>query len=116
MRDKLPPLWKLSARILVLVHQAADRFPRKHRYSIGTEIRDDARQVRRLVVKAWRDRGARLQRLEDLVAAVDDLKDSMQLGQELKAFGSFAEFEAVMREIHEAGRQAGKLDPAADGP
>jgi hypothetical protein len=43
----------------------------------------------------------------ELCSAVDDLKISMQLGKTVKAFGSFAEFEALAKLVHELGQQSG---------
>lgn len=83
------------------------RFPRFHRYSSGADLRSQAMQVARCVHKAWRDPHQRLARVLELCSAVDDLKISMQLGKAVKAFGSFAEFEALAKLVHELGQQSG---------
>ena len=83
------------------------RFPRFYKYSIGADLRAFAMQVARCVHKAWRDADQRLARVEELCSAVDDLKISMQLGQAVKAFGSFAEFEALAKLVNELGQQSG---------
>jgi hypothetical protein len=89
------------------VENAVRRFPRYHKYSIGADLRAYAMQVARCVHKAWRDPNQRLARVEELCSAVDDLKISMQLGKAVKAFGSFAEFEALAKMVNELGQQSG---------
>lgn len=107
MFDRAPPIARLSHRILADVENAVHRFPRFHKYSIGADLRAYAMQIARGIHKAWRDPGHRLDRVLELCSAVDDLKISMQLGKAVKAFGSFAEFEALAKLVHELGQQSG---------
>lgn len=107
MFNGAPPIARLSHRILADVENAVRRFPRFHKHQIGADLRAFAMQVARCIHKAWRDPGERLARVSELCAAVDDLKISMQLGKAVKAFGSFAEFEALARLVNELGQQSG---------
>ena len=107
MFDRAPPIAKLSHRILADVENAVRRFPRFHKYQIGADLRAYAMQTARCIHKAWRDPDQRLARVLELCSAVDDLKISMQLGKAVKAFGSFAEFEALAKLVHELGSQSG---------
>jgi hypothetical protein len=61
-------------------------------------------EVARLAHRAWRDRDATLDALSD---EIDDLKLRLQLGQQVKAFVSFAQFEALARSLNDLGRQCG---------
>jgi len=106
MRE-LPPIAKLSERLLLDIEQAVGRFVRKHRYSIGADLRSQAMQVRRLVDRAWRDRAQLLHWTTELVWAIDDLKLTLQLGSQLRAFNSFVQFEGLIRTTEDLGRQAG---------
>lgn len=83
------------------------RFARFHKYNVGTDLRTGAMQVARCIHKAWRDPDQRLARVGELCSVVDDLKISLQLGKEVKAFGSFAEFEAIAKLVNELGQQSG---------
>lgn len=107
MFDRLPAIARLSHRILADVENAVRRFPRFHKYSVGADLRAHSMQVARSVHKAWRDADQRLQLVRELGGAVDDLKISMQLAKQVQAFGSFAEFEALARLVHELGQQSG---------
>jgi hypothetical protein len=107
MFDRSPPIARLSHRILADVENAVRRFPRFHKFSVGADLRFQAMQVARCIHKAWRDPEHRLPRVMELCSAVDDLKISMQLGKQVRAFGSFAEFEALARLVNELGQQSG---------
>jgi hypothetical protein len=107
MFAQAPPIARLSHRILADVENAVRRFPRFHKYSIGADLRAHAMQIARCIHKAWRDPEHRLARVMELCSAVDDLKISMQLGKAVKAFGSFAEFEALAKLVNELGQQSG---------
>ena len=107
MFNSLPPIARLAQRILADIENAVRRFPRYHRYSVGADLRAQAMGVTRCVHRAWRDPDQKLDRVRELAAAIDDLKITMQLGQQVNAFGSFKEFEAIARLINDLGRQSG---------
>lgn len=107
MNPGLPAIAKQSARVAAAIEEAVTRFPRRHKYGLGADLRGNAVQVMRAVRKAWRERSRQLQRVHELSAAIDNLKDSMMLADAVKAFGSFAEFEAVARLVNDLGRQCG---------
>jgi hypothetical protein len=106
MRE-LPPIAKLSERLLLDVEQAVRRFVRYHRYALGADLRRQAAEVRRLVDRAWRDKPRQLHWTTELVWAIDELKLSLQLGSQLRAFASFGQFEGLIRTTEDLGRQAG---------
>jgi hypothetical protein len=102
-----PPIVKLAERVMVDIENVVRGFSRYHKYTVGTELRDHARQVTRCAHRAWRDHESRACWLNQLVFAVDDLKLTLQLSQRLKAFKSFAQFEALARLVSDLGRQCG---------
>ena len=89
------------------VERAVRAFPRYHKYSRGQELRQQCRDVVRLCYRAWRARGEQHTVLPALVEGIDDIKISLQLGSQLRAFRSFAAFEALLRIALDLGRQAG---------
>lgn len=107
MKSELPAIAKHTARVAACIEEAVTRFPRRHRYALGADLRGNAMQVMRAVRKAWRERSRQLQRVYELSGAIDDLKDSMMLAESVSAFGSFREFEAVSRLVNELGKQCG---------
>ncbi|SRR5579871_209872 len=107
MRSQLPPIVKSAARVTAVIEEAVSRFPRRHRYTAGADLRQAARDVNRRAHYAWRDRKAQLQRVRELVLAVDDLKLELQLAKDINAFVSFAQFEAIAELVSSLGRQVG---------
>ena len=102
------PIWRDSARLGLLIEEAVRGFSRYHKYTLGSDLRRQAMRVRRLLVRALNAAGAeRPRQVERLSLAVDDLKFMLQLGQELRAFQSFRQFEAIAELAVEVGRQSG---------
>ena len=107
MSANLPPIVKLAERLMLEVERAVRAFPRYHKYSLGQELRQQCRDVVRLCYRAWRARDQQQVLLPALVEGVDDIKLSLQLGSQLRAFRSFDQFEALLRVALDLGRQAG---------
>ncbi len=106
MERKDIPIWRDANRLLLEIEQAVRHFPRYHKYTLGTEMRQQAMKICQLVGRAWRDKSHAPEILPRLVMAVDDLKIQLQLGRELQAFRNFAEFERL------AGLAVGWNEPA----
>jgi hypothetical protein len=107
MTFTLPPIVKQAERVLVEIEQAASRFPRRFKYTVGADLRKQAMEVCRIAHRAWRDRGRQAEWVSRLVFAVDDLKITLQLGSRIQAFASFAQFEMLARLVSDLGKQAG---------
>lgn len=105
--NQLPEIAKKSERLLVDIEQAVHGFYRYHKYSIGSDLRNQAMAVVRLCHRAWRDRSNQAQRVSDLIWAIDELKLTTQLGSHIRAFKSFRQFELIIRAAEEIGRCAG---------
>jgi hypothetical protein len=106
-RFQLPPIVKAAERLLVDIENAVRRFPRYHRYQIGADLRTQAMQAYRVANRAWRDRAHQRRWVEQLVWAIDELKQYLQTAKLLHAFTSFAQFEELARQAHGLGAQAG---------
>ncbi len=88
------PIWCDATRLLVETENAVRKFPRYHKYAVGAELRRQAMNLCRSIVRAAA-RGHAAAELDRLVFAVEDT--SIQLAKELKAFVSFAEFARAAR-------------------
>ena len=86
MAHELPPIVKDAERLLVDIEQAVARFVRNHRYALGTDLRRQATEVLRHCNRAWRDRSRQRHWVGELVWAIDELKLSLQIGQQLRVF------------------------------
>ena len=102
-----PPIVKLAERLLLDVERVVRSFPRYHKYAVGAELRADARKVAQLAHRAWRQRARQAELVTRLVWAVDDMKITMQLASQLRAFESPGQFEALARIARDLGKQVG---------
>jgi len=107
MTFHLPPAVRLAETLARDIELAVSGFERAHRHTFGAQLRTDMWAVLTTANRAARKRDQRAQLLERLVDEVDDLKQRMQLGQRLRQFSSFGQFEALMRSAIELGRQVG---------
>ena len=107
MTFELPPIVKLSERLLVDVEQAVRRFARFHKYTFGSNLRHAAFDLATHANKAWTDREHRDEWLRQLDVAVDDVKLLLRLGKTIRAFSSFGQFEHLARTAHGIGQQVG---------
>jgi hypothetical protein len=101
------PIWRDANRLLLAIEQAVRAFPRYHKYTLGTELRRQAMQVCRLIMRAADQRAEQARWLGQLVVAIDDLKLSVQLAKELEAFRHFQEFQTVAELAVAVGKQCG---------
>lgn len=86
LQAAMPPIVRLAETVLLECETVVRGFSRSHKYTIGTDIRQQAMQVLRLAHRAWRMRKQQTELVRQLVWAVDDLKISLQLGKQLAAF------------------------------
>lgn len=126
------PLWRDANRLLLPIEQAVRDFdagrpgltrcaqpavaqmrsrricPRRHKYSLVKDMRRLAMTISQLVRRAA-PREDQVARVTRLVEAVDDLKLQIQLGNELQAFQSFKQFQAITDLAVVVGKQSGSL-------
>ncbi len=104
---KAIPIWRDATALLLDIEQVVRHFPRYHKYTLGTELRQQGMLICKLVHRAWNYRAQAETYLAELVLAVDDLKLQLQLAKELQAFRNFAEFERLSRLTLQIGKQSG---------
>ena len=103
------PLWRDAQRLLLEVELAVRGFARYHKYTLGTELRQQAMAICRLVARAAQqgDVQRRVAVLERLVWEIEDFKIRLQLAKELQAFASFAQFQRLAELAVDVGKQSG---------
>lgn len=106
-RRDIPAIARTSQQVLVAINEAVHRFPRGHRYVVGSDLRRVAMAVRQHVERAWFAKSGRARHLQLLSDAIDELKLTLELAQDLRAFGSLGQFEAIMRSVVSLGQQCG---------
>jgi 23S rRNA-intervening sequence protein len=102
------PVWKAALDLAVHLEHAVRRFPRYHKYTLGTELRQTAQRLCRLVARANDARdAARAAALDELVLCVEEMKTLLTLAQEIKAFANFNEFAGATELTVSLGKQSG---------
>jgi len=105
--NKLPEIARKAERLTVDIENAVRGFSRYQKYTLGTDLRNAAMLVVKVCNRVWRDRSRQHHWVNELIWAVDELKLTLQLASQLRAFKSFKQFEAIIRQADEVGRCAG---------
>ena len=88
------PIWRDAQLLLVWAEKVVRGFARYHKYTVGTQIRQQAMRVCRGVLRAQACSGhARLTEVAALHLVAEELKLLLQLAKEVRAFRSWAEFD-----------------------
>ena len=110
----LPPIYRDCRRLLVHTEGVVQRFARYHKYTVGTDLRQQAMQLMRGVHRAVYEPARQAEHVGALVWLVDNYKLSLQLAMEVGAFThgakgtpSFAGFETAANLAAGIGKQCG---------
>jgi hypothetical protein len=82
----LPPIYRDCRRQLVHTEGMVQRFARYHKYTVGTDLRQQAMCIMRGVHRAVYDRAQQTRHVQALVWAVDEYKLTLQLAMAVGAF------------------------------
>jgi len=99
------PIYKKAFDISVYIENCVRGFSRYHKYTLGTDLRNTSREIVRLIVRAnsEHDKLATLQQLRD---TVEELKVTMRIGKEVKAYNNFNTFKRLIEEVLSLSRQS----------
>ena len=127
MGAPLPPVYRDCRRLLLHTEVVVRRFSRYHKYTVGTDLRQQAFAVMRGVHQAVYDRAQQASHIQALVWRVDDYKLTLQLAIEVGAFmhgkggaqkpttPGFAAFETSPLLASQIGKQCGGWHKAVMG-
>jgi len=99
------PIYKAAVEVAVTLDGVVRRFGRHHKYALGLELRRQSIEIVQLVAAANR-RDGRAAAQERLCKCAENLKILVNLGKELQAFASFAQFAQVASQVVDLARQA----------
>jgi hypothetical protein len=99
------PIYKAASDLAVLLDRVARAFPRFHKYTLGSKLREAAIELVVLISRC-NQREQREKWLPVLCAKVEEVKILVNLGKELQAFQSFKQFVQVMERVVAVARQA----------
>ena len=99
------PIYRKALELAIFLENCVKGFPRYHKYALGADLRNCARELVTLVMRAnsRRDKTAILTELRD---TSEGMKLLIILGKETKAFGSFSQFQTAAALAVEISRQS----------
>lgn len=98
------PIYKSAYDFCLYAEQVVRNFSRYHKYSIGTDLRDGARRVLKLIVRA-NSRHDKVPVLLQIREEVEELKVLLRLCHDVKAFAKFSSFEHAITAVTEIAKQ-----------
>jgi len=98
------PIYKRSYDLCLSLEQVVRGFSRYHKYTLGTELREGARRVLTLIVRA-NARRDKAPVLLDLREEIEALKVVLRLCQGVKAFPNLNAFEHAIIQLVEIAKQ-----------
>jgi hypothetical protein len=99
------PIYKKAMEQAVYIQTVVRNFSRYNKYSIGSELRDLARKIVLLIIRANSCR-SKTAALTELVETCEMLKASILLAKEVKAFNGFKSFQHASELIFILCRQS----------
>lgn len=101
------PIWRDANRFLLAVEKVVKLFPRYHKYTLGTELRNNALKICNLIHQAWQQKNEQCVFLLQLKYCIDEIKIQLHLAKKLEAMPSFSTFEFLSKQVVSLGRQNG---------
>ena len=98
------PIYKKAFDLNLYFEKTVRNFSRYHKYTLGAELRDSARQVVKLIVRANNSRD-KLNILIQLRELLEQIKLSIRLCKEVKAFHNFNSFQTAVNQVIDISRQ-----------
>ncbi len=98
------PIYKQALDLTVWMEKTVREFPRYHKYTIGSELRQRTRRLVVLIARAnvKKDRRGYLLEVRE---RLEELKIMIRICKELKVFKSFKSYEFAIRKVVEIARQ-----------
>ena len=98
------PIDKASYDLCLYLEQVVQGLSRYHKYSLGADLRDGARRVLKLVVRA-NSRRDKAPVLLEIREEAEQVKVVLRLCQDVKAFPNLNSFEHAIRQVTEIAKQ-----------
>jgi len=99
------PIYKKAMDLAVYIENVVRGFSRYHKYTIGTDLRNLSREVVRLIIAA-NSREDKLQSLTELRDMIEQLKVTIRICKEVKAFRNFNSFQNAAEAAVNLSRQS----------
>ncbi|MFN3480895.1 MAG: four helix bundle protein [Thermodesulfovibrionales bacterium] len=98
------PIYKKAIDMAVYIENIVRNFSRYHKYTLGTDLRNISREIVRLIIRA-NSESDRLKTLFELRDTIEELKVTLKISKEVKAFKNFASFKHAIEDAISLSRQ-----------
>jgi len=98
------PIYKAALDLAIYFEKIVKNFSRYHKYTVGTELRNLSREILTLIIKA-NSAKEKKEALLKVREKLEELKISIKICKEIKAFRSFKSFEHSVRSVVNIAKQ-----------
>ena len=98
------PIYKKAMDLTIYIEKIVSNFSRYHKYTLGTELREQSREIVGLIIKA-NSAAERIQILYQLREKLEGLKVLIRICKEVRAFHCFNSFVRASKLVVEISRQ-----------
>ena len=98
------PIYKKAFELVVYFENIVRNFSRYHKYTLGSDLRRQSREVVGLIVRA-NNKTDRLETLLQLREILEQLKLTIRVCKEVKAFHNFNSFEVAINGVIDISKQ-----------
>jgi hypothetical protein len=98
------PIYKAAFDLNLYFEKIVRHFSRYHKYTLGTELRNRAREIVKLIVRANNSQ-EKLETLQVLREELEQLKLTIRLCKEVKAFHNFKSFQVAINQVIDLSKQ-----------
>ncbi len=99
------PIYKKAMDLAIYIENVVKGFSRYHKYSTGADLRTLSREIVRLIISA-NSKEDKLGALMNLRDTIEQLKVTIRICKEVKAFRSFSSFQYAAEAAVNLGRQS----------
>jgi len=108
------PIYKGAMDLAVYIENVVKGFSRYHKYSLGADLRQLSREVVRLIISA-KNTTDKLGTLLALRDTIEQMKVTIRICKEVKAFKSFSSFQYAAELAVNISRQVEGVDKECEG-
>jgi hypothetical protein len=98
------PIYRDAFKFLIFCEDQVQRFSRYHKYTHGADLRNSAREMVKLIIRA-NNTVDKTAVLEELRLSIEEILLVVRVCKEIKAFPNFKAFETAVEQISVIGRQ-----------
>ena len=99
------PVYRKAMELATQMERVVMGFPRYHKYTLGKDLRDCSRSLIVLIIRANSKKDKR-EELTCLRDRAEELKATLLIAKEIKAFKSFRQFQSLVELTVEICRQS----------